>query len=84
MANWQETINLVDVFHNDDMAFEDRRDIIVRRLLDSRWLTNPNRRMGIDFVVTNLGQSEDYTEFNEWWNELYDYADSDLVWIATF
>lgn len=84
MPEWFETINLKDVFHSDELEFKDRRDIIVRRLRGSRWIKDPDRRIALDHVVEGLEESEDYTEFNGWWNELYDYADSDRVWIETF
>ena len=36
-------INLADVFHNDDLTFEQRRDAIVRRIRATTWFKNYDR-----------------------------------------
>jgi hypothetical protein len=74
------------VFHNDQMTFEQSRDAIVARLRKSPWITERDQS-GFDElgdIVDNLADAEDTKEFDGWWGELYDYADRDRVWIATF
>jgi hypothetical protein len=34
---WDRTINFAEVFHNEEMSFEERRDVIVRILNASKW-----------------------------------------------
>ncbi len=83
---WAHTINLKDVWRNDNYTFPERRDVIVARLRRSNWFTGRDTS-GFDElgeVVANLADAEDGTEFDEWWDELYDHADRDRVWIATF
>lgn len=73
---WDRKINLTGVFHNNDLTFEQRRDAIVRILRASAWM---KERAEVD----NLAYAEDTEEFDGWWDELYDEADYDRVWIAT-
>lgn len=81
---WAETISLRDVFHNDDLTFEERRDTIVRRLRASRWIRQRDTD-GFDElgeIVDNLADADTVREFDGWWAELYDHADRDRIWIA--
>lgn len=80
---WDRKIRLGDVFRNEDMSFEERRDAIAARLRASAWLTDPDRRMGLDEAVDGLAGAEDVDEFDGWWDEIYDLADYDRVWIDT-
>ena len=83
---WDRRINVADVFRNEDLTFEQRRDAIVARLRKSPWITDRDQD-GFDQlgdVVENLATAEGEEEFNGWWDELYDHADYDRVWIATF
>ena len=79
MAVWHETLNLRDVFHNDDMEFEVKRDEIVKRITSLRLLDATAEQ-----IAEALGDAEDEDEFDEYWSEFYDWADSVRVWVATF
>lgn len=83
---WVETINVRDVFHNDDMTFEEIRDTIARRLRASTWIRDRDQD-GFDElgeIVDNIADAATVSEFDGWWAELYDHADRDRIWIATF
>ncbi|WP_329521081.1 hypothetical protein [Spirillospora sp. NBC_01491] len=83
---WDRKINLADVFHNEAMTFEQRRDAIVRTLRASRWVKEHSEQDafgGLVEVVDNLAAAEDIGEFDGWLDELYDHADNDRVWINT-
>jgi hypothetical protein len=80
---WDKTLDMRDVFHNDAITFEERRDAIVRRLRSSAWLKGRDEFDRLVEVVDNLADAEDTTEFNGWWSELYDLADYERVWIKT-
>lgn len=82
MAQWVYTIHLKDVW-GLDTAFEEKRDVIVKRLRESKWFAE-NQGSFIHEIADNLEEAEDVNEFDEWWNQLYDYADSHRAWIATF
>ena len=37
-----------------------------------------------DEIITNLESAEDFEEFNNYWNDLYDFCDSNSIWLKTF
>jgi hypothetical protein len=79
LPRWDRTIQLGDVFHNEDMTFEQRRDAIVARVRESGW-----RIDGVlEDLLEELSDAEDSEEFGEQWDEIYDLADEDRVWIET-
>jgi hypothetical protein len=80
---WDKQIDLRGVFHNDSMSFEERRDAVVRRLRASVWLAGRDEFDRLVEIVDNLAAAEDTAEFAGWWDELYDDADCDRVWITT-
>lgn len=82
MAVWHETLNLRDVFHNDDMEFEVKRDEIVKRITSLRLFDEDD--LEVLQIVEALGDAEDEDEFDEYWNDFYDWADGVRVWVATF
>jgi hypothetical protein len=81
--SWEHTINLGGVFHNESLTFTDRRDAIVRILRASKWVRDTDEFGRLAEVVDNVADAEDVTEFDGWWDELYDLADYDRVWINT-
>jgi hypothetical protein len=80
---WDRRVNVADVFHNEAMTFEQRRDAIARRLRASDWLAGRDMFDGLVLAVEGLEQAEDADEFDGWWDEIYDHADADRVWIET-
>jgi len=81
---WDRTLNLRDVFHNDALTFEEKRDAIVQRLRNSGWLDGRDMFDDLVLAVEGLETAEDGNEFDEWFGIVYDHADYDRVWIATF
>lgn len=79
---WEYTINLADVFHNDDMTFEQRRDAIVSRIRNSGWPSTGSYTLRQ--LVDELAEAQDTDEFDGPWDLIYDEADADRVWIQTF
>ncbi len=83
---WAETIDLKDIWQDDDMPEMTKRDAIVARIKASRWYRNRDSA-GFDErgeAVDNLADAADEDEFNGWWDELYDFWDADRVWIKLF
>jgi hypothetical protein len=77
---WDRTINFAEVFHNEEMSFEERRDVIVRILNASKWSAINEE---IDNLIYEIANSQDVDEFDQYWDWLYDEADTDRVWIKT-
>lgn len=84
MANWIRIVKLKDVWHNDDLPFEKKRDKIVERIKESGWRGITPYPDLFDDLVHNLGETESFSEFDYQFSEFYDLADSDRVWIETF
>lgn len=81
MANWLEKIDLSDLWGNlDTVPFPELRDAIVDRITESRWYQNGSRPRGI---VRKLLLTETVNQFDAVFNELYDAADDDKIWIET-
>jgi hypothetical protein len=82
MAIWVDQINLADVFHSRALTFKQRRNIVVERIKASDWY----RWNGADFrrTIAKLAKTRTPEAFDVVWNAVYDYADVDRVWIATF
>jgi hypothetical protein len=80
---WDERVNLRDVFHNEAMTFEERRDVIVARLRRSRWVRGMDEYDAVPQLLEELAETSDGDEFDGPWDEIYDYADADRVWIGT-
>lgn len=80
---WAETIDLKDIFNQDSMMFEDRRDSIVGQIRLSRWYKDSEECSELRECVDGISQSEDEEEFDQYWDELYDMADYGRVWINT-
>ncbi len=78
---WDRRVDVRDVFRNENLTFEQRRDAIVRRIRNSGWTIEPGSTL--DHVVEELGDTEDTDEFDAVWDVIYDYADTDRVWIET-
>jgi len=76
-------VNLAEAFHNDAMTFEEKRDAIVALLRNSRWVTKADECGRLREIVDNLAAGEDAEEFDGWWDEFYDEAGYDRIWIAT-
>ena len=83
-ASWAHKINLADVFHNDDLTFEQKRDTIVRRIRATTWFKQYDEFDDLPMFVEELADAEDKHAFNGPWDCIYDIADADRVWIATF
>lgn len=80
---WDRKINLADVFHNDGLTFEQKRDAIVARIRASAWFKQYDEYDDLPQYVEELADTEDNASFNAVWSEIYDIADYDRVWIAT-
>jgi hypothetical protein len=80
---WGRKINLADVFHDETLTFEQRRDAIVARMRASSWLKGRDEFDGLVEAVDGLADAEDADEFDGWWDDICDIADADRVWIET-
>jgi len=80
---WDGKLRLADVFHDDALTFEQKRDAIVRRIRATKWFKDYDEYDDLPMFVEELADAEDNTSFNGVWSEIYDIADADRVWIET-
>lgn len=80
MANWVLTIDLTDVWDRS-APFERTRDAVVQRIRDSKWIEwNP----WVEAILYYLESTKNAKEFDRMFQYIYDAADDERVWIATF
>lgn len=82
MSNWDYTLRLGDMFHDENMSFEQRRDEIVRRIRASRFWDEDDGELVT--TVSDLSAAWDVDEFDQFWDKFYDWADWNRVWVETF
>ena len=77
MTIWRQKIYLGDLFNNN-LPFEERRDRIVERMKE----VDGNKYL--DVILEDLANSGSSEEFDSLWDEVYDWADINKVWIDTW
>ena len=78
MPNWKKRLDLSDVFHNDALPFEQKREAIVQRLRLAH--LGPTATALIDAIE----HTSDVDTFDEQFDRLYDWADQGhQLWIVT-
>src|SRR6185437_5657125 len=80
---WDRHVELSAVFHNEEMSFERRRDEIVRILRASGWLTGRGEFDELVMLVDDLAECPTIRDFDVTWDQIYDVADDERVWIGT-
>lgn len=81
---WQHEIKLGDIWRAEHLSFEQRPDQVVARLRESAWLAGRGELDPLVEVIDNLAHAEHGDEFDEWWDQVYDAADLERVWIGTW
>jgi len=86
---WAHTMNVADDFNADEGDFDQlvkNRDALVSRFKNDGWckqfLQNPSH--GLGWLVFQLSETEDFDEFNEVWDDIYDWADVNRLWLQVF
>lgn len=82
MARWKHTLYLKDVFHDDDMTLEQRRDAIVARIKAAPFWHGGEWELAD--IVDELADVDTPSYFDAVWNAFYDWADANRVWVETF
>lgn len=83
MGNWFLTIDLADLWQDEDLPFEEKRDAICNRIRSSNWAKLTPYPGHLNELVNAVGATENTGSFDAAFNELYDLADSDGVWFET-
>lgn len=82
---WLIKIDVKDVWSGfQETGLEASVKEIVARIKKSGWRELTPYPDTFDQLLADLEASTCLDELNGWWDELYDLADSDRVWIETF
>jgi len=67
------------------MTFEERKSAIIDQIRASRWYrrAEDDRADDLHDILNMLGETADEEEFDNVWENVYDLADEDRIWIAT-
>ena len=84
MPHWEYTVDVSDVFHNDELDLTSKRDQIVATIRRNRWLKRSEYADELTGILDELATVETVADFDELWSQVYDIADVDRAWIKTF
>ena len=84
MAEWKHIVKgvapLLHDFQDGDIDFESARNGIVEVLRRQPFFTDEGEVF--DIVECDLANAEDISEFDDYMDSLYDWADDNRVWIS--
>ena len=80
MAEWKNQLDIADVWRDPDLSWQDQRDEIISRIRKAPWFDDFDFQL-LD-AVDGLSGAEDVQEFDGYWEDFYDWADANRVWIA--
>ena len=80
---WDYKLDVSDVFHNDNLTLEQKRDLIIARIKSSAFWTPADYEL--DEILDELSQVDDADYFDLVWNAFYDWCDvGKRVWVETW
>jgi len=90
MANWKLRINVANIWEKypEEVDFEEFKSSLISKL--NTYTEEVNEKFGKDEaieyenLVDDINTTDDEDEFDWAWQNLYDWADENLVWITTF
>lgn len=86
MAHWLLTVDVSDFWNDESLTLADRAELAVVRVKGSNWRRLTPYPDAFDQLVDRARSAAadgDIELFRCYWDELYDLADSDGVWIET-
>lgn len=85
MANWNLTVDLKNVWSKENFGSpKEHIAAIVKVLENSNWLAMTSDKEELSYLFSELKDAETYSDFDHWWDRVYDLADYDRVWLGTF
>lgn len=88
--HWAYVLNVEDIFRDEQAAFEESRDEIVRRIRNSDFWEDANQGLlagefyALELIVECLEAAGGHYDFNLAWNEFYNFADVCRIWVKAF
>lgn len=84
MSNWNLTIDLKEVWRDDELTVTEKAGFIVERIEKSGWVEDTPYPDTFRDLLAQLKGVTRPDEFDAVFSEVYDLADEDRVWIKTF
>lgn len=79
---WAYTIRLGNLFHDDALSFEEKRDGFVRIIKASSWYKSFDELGELYDLIDEIAHAEDVEHFDAVLRAVYDEADYDRAWIT--
>lgn len=86
MPQWNQTISLGDLvqqWKNEQIDIPELAELVVERIKRSGWRELTPYPDTFDGMLVGLANAEDRYSYEAAFEEIYDLADSDRVWIET-
>ena len=90
MPNWKYTLKLKDIWKNEEMPLAEKRVEIVKRIKTMPYWKGEDTDEPLYEIMDGLetdfppDDPNNVDDFNYWWNEFYDWADAERVWVEIF
>ena len=81
---WKHKVSVADVFHDEDLPFEKRRDGVVLALRMSPATSDGLEGEELIVLLEDLAETTNTVEFDSVWDDIYNLADGGKwMWIET-
>jgi hypothetical protein len=78
---WDHIFDVVDIFHNESLSFEEKRIALFERMKAQPWFDEFEATEGIAY---DLRDEQDVDEWDGLWEQFYDWCDDGKkVWVQT-
>lgn len=85
MGEWKHKVRTGDVFANDELSFEERRDELVRRLRMSPAAIDGINGEELVALLEEAAETKTTDDFDSVWDDIYDLCDGgQWLWLEPF
>ena len=83
---WQGLVNVADLWKDDEMPFDNKRDLIVGRIKSLPQYVEDQESDEFDealwLIVDEMSGVEEEDEFDYVWDSFYDWCDAERIWVV--
>ena len=78
MANWKTKVNFRDLLEDYDTSANELEEI---KRVKPMWIERLNTIGSLKGFIPDLEKVQTETQFNRWFNRVYDYCDMMRIWV---